>query len=65
VIPADNKHVMQAFCAAILVDAIGSLNLEWPTVSDSERVADEKARQELQAEIDVDTVPAARTPSEV
>ena len=65
VIPADNKHVMQAFCAAIVVDAIGSLNLEWPTVSDNERVADEKARQELQAEIDADTVPATRTPSEV
>jgi PPK2 family polyphosphate:nucleotide phosphotransferase len=65
VIPADNKHVMQAFCTAIVVDAIGSLDLRWPTVSDSERAADENARRELQAEIDADAIPVARTPSEV
>ena len=65
VIPADHKHVMQAFCAAIVVDAIKSLNLEWPTVSDEEKAADENARLELQAEVDVDTIPVAQTPSEV
>jgi PPK2 family polyphosphate:nucleotide phosphotransferase len=65
VIPADHKHVMQAFCAAIVVDAIDSLNLEWPTVSDREKVADEHARRELEAEVDTDTGSAARAPSEV
>jgi PPK2 family polyphosphate:nucleotide phosphotransferase len=59
VIPADHKHVMQAFCAAIVVDAIRSLNLEWPTVSDSEKVADENARRELEAEVDADAQPVS------
>jgi PPK2 family polyphosphate:nucleotide phosphotransferase len=50
VIPADNKRVMQAMVASILVDAIGSLDLQWPTVSEKERAANAKARQELEAE---------------
>jgi PPK2 family polyphosphate:nucleotide phosphotransferase len=50
VIPADHKHVMQAFCAAIIVDTISSLDLRWPTVTDKERTADEAARLELEAE---------------
>jgi PPK2 family polyphosphate:nucleotide phosphotransferase len=50
VIPADHKHVMQAFCAAIVVDTISSLDLLWPTVTDKERAADEAARLELEAE---------------
>jgi PPK2 family polyphosphate:nucleotide phosphotransferase len=50
VIPADHKHVMQAFCAAIVVDTISSLDLRWPMVSDKERAADEAARLELEAE---------------
>ncbi len=50
VIPADNKHVMQAMVAAILVDTIGGLDLQWPTVSEKEREANAKARRELEAE---------------
>jgi PPK2 family polyphosphate:nucleotide phosphotransferase len=52
VLPADHKHVMQAMTAAILVDTIGSLDLQWPTVSDKDRAANAKARQELEAEPD-------------
>ncbi len=50
VIPADHKHVMQAMTAAILVDTIGALGLSWPTVSDSDRAANEAARAVLEAE---------------
>jgi PPK2 family polyphosphate:nucleotide phosphotransferase len=50
VIPADHKHVMQAMVAAILVDTIDSFDLQWPTVSEKEREANAKARQELEAE---------------
>jgi PPK2 family polyphosphate:nucleotide phosphotransferase len=52
VLPADHKHVMQAMAAAILVDTIESLDLQWPTVSDKDRAANAKARQELEAESD-------------
>jgi PPK2 family polyphosphate:nucleotide phosphotransferase len=52
VIPADHKHVMQAMTAAILVDTIESLDLQWPTVSDKQREANEKARRALEAESD-------------
>jgi PPK2 family polyphosphate:nucleotide phosphotransferase len=52
VLPADHKHVMQAMTAAILVDTIASLDLQWPTVSDKDRAANAKARQELEAESD-------------
>ncbi len=50
VIPADHKHVMQAMVAAILVDTIESLDLQWPTVSDGEREANAQARRQLEAE---------------
>jgi PPK2 family polyphosphate:nucleotide phosphotransferase len=50
VIPADHKHVMQAMVAAILVDTIESLDLQWPTVSDKEREANAQARRQLEAE---------------
>lgn len=50
VLPADRKHVMQAMAAAILVDAIRSLDLHWPTVSDQDRAANAAARRELEAE---------------
>jgi PPK2 family polyphosphate:nucleotide phosphotransferase len=50
VIPADHKHVMQAMVAAILVDTIEGLDLQWPTVSDEDREANAKARRELEAE---------------
>jgi PPK2 family polyphosphate:nucleotide phosphotransferase len=52
VIPADHKHVMQAMAAAIIVDSIQSLDLQWPTVSDHERAANATARRELEAETD-------------
>jgi hypothetical protein len=54
VIPADHKHVMQAMAAAIIVDAIKSLDLRWPTVSDPEKVANAAARNELEAESDTE-----------
>jgi PPK2 family polyphosphate:nucleotide phosphotransferase len=50
VIPADNKRVMQAMVARILVDTIESLDLQWPTVSDADREANAKARAQLEAE---------------
>ena len=43
---------MQAMVARILVDTIGSLPLEWPTVSEKDRAANAKARQQLEAEPD-------------
>jgi PPK2 family polyphosphate:nucleotide phosphotransferase len=52
VVPADHKHVMQALTAAIIVDTIESLDLQWPTVSDEERRANAVARQQLEAEPD-------------
>lgn len=52
VIPADRKHVMQAMVAAILVDAIGSLDLHYPVVTDDDRTANAKARQMLESEPD-------------
>ncbi len=50
VLPADNKHVMQAMTVTIIVDTITSLGLEWPTVSDKDREDNAKARQVLEAE---------------
>jgi len=41
---------MQAMAAALLVDTIEGLDLQWPTVSDKEREANDKARRELEAE---------------
>ena len=52
VIPADDKHVMQGLVAAVVVDAIGSLDLRWPTVTDADRVANEEARRQLEADSD-------------
>jgi PPK2 family polyphosphate:nucleotide phosphotransferase len=50
ILPADHKHVMQAMAAAMVVDTIGSLDLQWPTVSDEDRDANAKARLDLEAE---------------
>ena len=50
VLPADNKHVMQAMAAAILVDTVEALDLRWPTVTDKEREANATARRALEAE---------------
>jgi PPK2 family polyphosphate:nucleotide phosphotransferase len=52
VLPADNKHVMQAMTATIIVDAITSLGLGYPSVSDKDREDNAKARQVLEAEPD-------------
>jgi PPK2 family polyphosphate:nucleotide phosphotransferase len=52
VLPADDKHVMQGLAAAVIVDAITSLDLQWPTVSDADRKANEEARRRLEAESD-------------
>ena len=52
VLPADEKHVMQALAAAVVVEAIASLDLQWPTVSEADRVANEEARRVLEAESD-------------
>jgi PPK2 family polyphosphate:nucleotide phosphotransferase len=52
VIPADNKPVMQAMVAAVLVDAISSLDLRWPEVSAEARAANAEARRKLEAEPD-------------
>jgi hypothetical protein len=38
--------------AAIVVDTIESLDLQWPTVSDEAREANAKARLDLEAEAD-------------
>jgi PPK2 family polyphosphate:nucleotide phosphotransferase len=50
VVPADNKHVMQALTAAILVDTIEGLDLQYPTVSDKDRERNAEARRLLEAE---------------
>ena len=50
VLPADRKHVLQAMAAAVIVGAIDSLDLRWPTVSDKDREANSKARKKLEAE---------------
>ncbi len=50
VIPADEKHVMQAMVATILAETIESLGLAWPTVSDETRAANQEARRILEAE---------------
>jgi Polyphosphate kinase 2 (PPK2) len=52
VIPADHKRLMQAMAAAIVVDAVGSLGLQWPTVTDEDRTANARARAKLEAEED-------------
>jgi PPK2 family polyphosphate:nucleotide phosphotransferase len=50
VIPADHKHVMQAMVVSILVDAISSLDLQFPAVSAADRKANAEARKALEAE---------------
>ena len=51
VIPADNKWVMRAIVARVIVNTIKSLKLEWPQVPDSDRAAMEQAKQQLLAEM--------------
>ena len=61
-IPADYKWVTQALVAAILVDTIHGLDLQWPTVSEADHEANVAARRELDAEgADADVVGSARS----
>jgi PPK2 family polyphosphate:nucleotide phosphotransferase len=62
VIPADHKHVMQAMVASILVEAIRSLDLSWPTVSEADRKANAEARRHLESEPDESTTAGAASP---
>jgi PPK2 family polyphosphate:nucleotide phosphotransferase len=50
VIPADHKHVMRTLVAGVLTRTIQGLGLAYPTVSDEQAEAIEKARAELLAE---------------
>ena len=50
VVPRGYKHVLQAMAVAIVVNIIGSLDPQWPTVSDEDRDANAKARSKLEAE---------------
>jgi PPK2 family polyphosphate:nucleotide phosphotransferase len=50
VIPADDKPLMRALVAAVIVDAIDSLKLRAPEVSADQRAANERARRELEAQ---------------
>ncbi len=62
VVPADYKWVTQALVAAILVDTIHGLDLQWPTVSEADHEANVAARRELDAEgADADVVGSARS----
>jgi PPK2 family polyphosphate:nucleotide phosphotransferase len=52
VIPADHKPVMQAMVAAVLIETIDSLGLDWPKVSAKQHAANLEARKQLEAEPD-------------
>jgi PPK2 family polyphosphate:nucleotide phosphotransferase len=52
VIPADHKPVMQAMVAAVLIETIDSLGLDWPKVSAKQHAANLEARKRLEAEAD-------------
>ena len=49
-IPADDKWAARALVADIIVNAIESLGLEYPTISDEERAANAAARGLLEKE---------------
>jgi PPK2 family polyphosphate:nucleotide phosphotransferase len=50
VIPADHKPLAQALVALVLVEAITSLDLRWPDVSEAEHRSNMEARKKLEAE---------------
>jgi polyphosphate kinase 2 (PPK2 family) len=50
VIPADSWWVTQSLVAQILVHTLGSLDLQWPEVSDADRAANIVARTQLESE---------------
>ncbi len=50
VVPADHKWFTRLVVAAAVIDALVSLDLEYPSVSEADRRALEQARRELEAE---------------
>ena len=63
VVPADDKKVTQALVALVIVDAITSLDLQWPEVSPEEHAENLEARKRLEAEADepsAETIGAGR-----
>jgi PPK2 family polyphosphate:nucleotide phosphotransferase len=50
VVPADNKWVARAIVSAVLIDQIKGLGLKKPQVSDAQKAALAKARQQLMSE---------------
>ncbi len=50
VIPADRKPLMRALAAGVIVDAISSLGLSRPEVTEEQRAANAQARTALEAE---------------
>jgi len=50
VIPADHKPLMRVLVAGVVVATIRSMDLAFPTVTDEAHVANEQARQVLEAE---------------
>jgi PPK2 family polyphosphate:nucleotide phosphotransferase len=50
VIPADNKWFTRVVVAAVVVDALASLDLDYPKVSDAQKQDLEVAKQKLQGE---------------
>jgi PPK2 family polyphosphate:nucleotide phosphotransferase len=50
VIPADRKPLLRALAAGVIVEAISSLGLSWPEVTQEQRAANAEARRMLEAE---------------
>ncbi|SEE88122.1 polyphosphate kinase 2 family protein [Jiangella alba] len=50
VVPADQKSVTQALVAAVLLETIEGLDLQWPVVSAAARESNARAREVLEAE---------------
>jgi PPK2 family polyphosphate:nucleotide phosphotransferase len=50
VLPADRKALLRALAAAVIVDAIDSLQLHWPRLSEERCAENERARRTLEAE---------------
>ena len=50
VIPADQKPAMRALVAGIVVDAMGELDLSWPTVDEAQAAVLAEARRKLSEE---------------
>ena len=49
-IPADSKSYMRRTVAEIIVGTMGALGLEYPTLSDKQRVELQAAKAQLEAE---------------